>query len=103
MSGHPKEHGFAAEFETTERGFKIYGEFVDRYESTVRVQESSLVGQTCCWVFAHNDPKIIEHPSPHLTAEQARKLVEYLQLFIQDAEDPENWRNDPEYRKAWGD
>jgi len=89
-------------FETTDRGFKIYGKFIDRYDSEVTVQESSIVGRPCAWVFATNDPKVHENPHPHLAVEDAKKLISALQNFVDDAESENNWRNDPEYKKSWG-
>lgn len=88
-----------SKFKTTERGFKIYGEFIDRYKSEVRVQESSLTGAPCAWVFANN--ATIDEPSPHLTVDQAKELILALAAFVTDASDDDNWRNAPEYKSAW--
>lgn len=85
---------------TTHRGFKVYHTLTDTYGSEVRVQESSIVGRPCCWVFASSEH--INEPSPHLNVAQARELIQALEAFIADAEDPANWRNDPEYMADFG-
>jgi hypothetical protein len=90
------------EFEKTERGWKLYAKFVDKYGSEIRVQESSIVGRPCVWIFADNDPKVFEKPKPHLTVENAKQLIEALQSFVEDAESDDNWRNDSDYIEAWG-
>lgn len=88
------------EFKKTSRGFKICGELEDRYGGSVRVQESSIAGRPCAWIFTDNEE--MDNPVPHLTIANAKELVKFLQNFIEDAEDPKNWHNDPEYMEAWG-
>lgn len=122
-----------SEFEKTGRGFDIYGELEDRYGAKVRVQESSIAGEPCCWVFCnsreddtyHKDrvmaaieraktagvviPHVelvesgLDNSSPHLTVPMAKQLIEMLQAFVGSCEDPEHWKNDPEYKAAWRD
>ena len=92
----------ADKFERDHRGFKIYGMVTDSYESEIQVKESSGVGRPKVWVFAYNDPERMKNPSPHLTVEQAKELIKVLEEFIRDAEDPSNWRNDPEYIENFG-
>jgi len=87
----------ADNFERTERGFIIYDRFTDRYGTEVVVQESSIAGEWCAWVFANN--MHMEEPSPHLTVENAERLIAALQKFIDHSS---AWRNDPEYVKVWG-
>lgn len=69
---------------TTSRGFKIYGKFTDTKDSKIRVQESSTAEEPCIWIFAENNPDIFKDPSPHLNAQQAKKLIHILQKFIKE-------------------
>lgn len=87
-------------YEKTDRGFTIYGEMRDAWGSRIRVQESSIVGRPHAYVLADNSE--MPHPSPHLTVDQAKELIALLQRFIEDAESPENWRNQESYRDVWG-
>lgn len=89
------------DFKVTDRGFKIYGELTDSYDTVIRVQESSAVGDPRAWIFCNN-PEFETEPSPHLSPEQAIDLIRLLQKFVADARDEGNWRNDPSYRKAMG-
>ena len=92
-----------AEFETTERGFTIYGSVTDTKGSKVQVQESSAVGQPKVWIFAESPDPSYKDPSPHLSAENVKELIGILKAFLEDAESPDNWRNDREYRDAYGE
>ena len=100
----PKPKPPPREFETTGRGFKIYGRVLDTKKSTVtlRVQESSAVGGTCVWIFTEHSNPLYKEPEPHLDVEGARELIRILQLYVEDAQTDENWRNAPEYREVWG-
>ncbi len=69
----------------TGRGFEFYANFRDRYGSRVRVQQSSLATEPCVWIFADDNDQIPE-PSPHLTADMARTVIEALEDFIKWAE-----------------
>lgn len=63
----------------TARGFGIYTEFKDSFNSTVRVQESSNV-KAACWIFTNSN----QHDglcSPHLTPNQARRVARALLRF----------------------
>jgi hypothetical protein len=94
------------EFKTTGRGFKIFGELTDEYGSDLTLVESSAVGAPNVRLYAYEKEKrTIEVPfSSCITfdVDGAKKLIEALQDFVDDAESPENWRNDPEYKKVWG-
>jgi hypothetical protein len=97
------------EFKTTARGFKIYGELKDGRGCGIKVQESSAVGSPQVYVWCHNDagayhttPKDGDVPM-HINVEQAKQLIDILEDFVDDAESEDNWRNDPEYIKVWGD
>ena len=72
----------------TDRGWVIYDEFEDRYESAIRVHESSIAFEPCVWIFA-NDADGARR-SPHLTPEQAKRLIAALQQFVDDSEHEEN-------------
>lgn len=85
--------------EHNERGFKVYDRFDDRYGRAVRVQESSIVGRPHVWIFCGDGDK--DQP-PHLNVELASRLIVALQSFIDDAESPNNWRNDPNYVQEFG-
>lgn len=89
----------------TERGFSEYGGTTDTNGCEVRVQESSIVGEACAWIHTEDVRNVYRgsEPHPHLNAKQARELAAALLRFADDAEDPDNWRNDPEYRAVWGD
>lgn len=63
--------------EYTQRGFRIYTHFRDRYGNEVRVQQSSLATESCVWIFSDEDP--------HLTVEQAQVVRDALDEFIADA------------------
>lgn len=71
---------------TTSRGFGVYAEFRDRYNSEVRVQESSLGTERCVWIFCRNPGFTESPPAPHLTVEQARTVRDALDAFIREAE-----------------
>jgi hypothetical protein len=92
----------AKEIEKTDRGFSVYGKVTDSKGSEVAVQESSAVGRPCVWIFARHPSPDYENPSPHLTVENAKDLIQILQEFIDDADSPENWRNSDDYRETWG-
>lgn len=93
------------EFKITSRGFKIFGECIDEYGSTLTLIESSRAGAPNIRLYAHEKEKrSIEAPfSSCITfnVQSAKKLIETLQDFINDAEDPNNWRNNSEYKKVW--
>jgi hypothetical protein len=74
------------DFEKTNRGFMIFGRLKDINGSDVRVQESSLADDYCCFVFTSN--KHMENFGPHINVAQAKKLVEALNDFIESKE----WR-----------
>ena len=87
-------------YKKTERGFSVYGELEDTYGSSIKVVESSVAGDPCCWVFCdafdHKSPG--RKPStPHLSVPEAKKLVQCLQNFINDSEDPKHWKNSESY------
>lgn len=70
----------------TQRGFKVYSEFVDSYKSNVVVQESSSVLERC-WIFVTNDGKtpgsnLVTDGAIHLTKGQAKFLIKALTKFI---------------------
>ena len=75
---------------TTSRGFKIFDEFKDSYGNTIKVQESSGASDDYCWIFVKNDlgkdykqhMGEISTPSPHLTKDQAKRLIAALNLFV---------------------
>jgi hypothetical protein len=73
-----------ADYERTSSGLILYAQFEDRYNNKITVQESSLAEEPCVWVFARGDQ--VEDPSPHLTVDQARKLIGGLQKFIEHTE-----------------
>jgi hypothetical protein len=60
--------------EYTNRGFGIYGRFIDEYKQNIRVQESSVYGSM--WIFCDGGP--LKNPTPNLTPLQARKLASIL-------------------------
>lgn len=75
----------------TQRGFQDYCELVDRYGSTVTVRQSSLASEPCVWIFSKKDGQDgVFHLgkwqaySPHLTVEQAKRVRDALQRFIDD-------------------
>lgn len=72
----------------TNRGFKIYSEFTDTYQSKVRVQESSSVLKRC-WIFVENDGKhprsnLVTDGAIHLNTRQAKWIINALEKFIKD-------------------
>ena len=82
-------------FEVTSRGFKVYGSFIDRYKSKIRVQESSIVGP-CVWIFVENDG--MYSSSLHLTVENVKSIIEALQQFINDVGSENNGQHNPDYK-----
>ncbi len=87
-------------FEVTDRGFKIYGQLEDEHGALIVVNESSEVGRPRIWLSACGGE--LKNPKPYLNVEQAKNLIQILEDFVQDAEDKDNWRNDPEYKENWG-
>lgn len=89
------------------RGFIVYDELTDTYGSRVRVQQSSSAAGPRCWIFADHNPH--EHltpgdrqrlagfdldelaaklsPSPHLDIEQAKRVRDALDAFINEHEE----------------
>ena len=68
--------------DTTDRGFGVYAKFKDEHGNIVRVQESSSV-YGGIWIFCNPDPDdkhAMEHPSPHLTLENAKTFKYCLQI-----------------------
>lgn len=98
-----KKRKAAKKFETTERGFKIYGRIEDTRACILRVQESSAVGDTKIYIYCTDPEGYRENPHPHLNKKQACELIEVLKDYVQDCEEPENWRNDPEYLAEYAD
>lgn len=73
-------------YETTCRGFCIYGSLTDEKKSEVRVQESSAAGERCAWIFTEHPDESYQKPCPHLSVQHAGELIELLQRFIVDVE-----------------
>lgn len=74
------------ELKKTNRGFTIYGEVPDSRGCIVRVQQSSAWGMEHAWIFT-DDPNGVYtdgKPSPHLTKDQAKLVIEALQRFVDD-------------------
>jgi len=78
----------------TERGFAVYCEFQDAAGQSVRVQESSEIGDPRCWVFTtfadgssiqRHDPSPDGYTvaEPYLSRKQARKLARALLAFAE--------------------
>ena len=76
----------------TQRGFAVFAEFQDSAGQSVRVQESSEIGEPRCWIFTHfsDGSSIQKHPpspegytvaEPYLSREQARELARALLVF----------------------
>lgn len=74
----------------SDRGFVIYDQFEDRYDSNIILQESSIAFEPCIWIFAKNSSFKDSEPSPHLTPLMAARVIKALQQFIEDSalEDP---------------
>lgn len=78
----------------TPRGFKIYSEFKDSHQNTIRVQESSSACIRACWIFVKNrqgeevDLNRVTGESTsataHLTQAQAKRLAKALLKFVED-------------------
>ena len=73
----------------TGRGFEIYDRFIDTYGSEVKVQESSAAGERCVWIFCNSTRTASGEFTPHLNKDQAQKVVEALNKFINDNSDEE--------------
>jgi hypothetical protein len=90
----------------TERGFAVYDEFTDIYGSEIRVQKSSLASEDCVWIFCY--PPDDKDLNPHLTVEQAERVIAALQRFVQDHKEedfdntPDRYNDDGSYGvKGW--
>lgn len=98
---HPR---FPSPQSTPRTVFALYGEVVDDRNTKIRVQESSAVGRPHVYLFSEYDP--VSYPAgkgaPHLSVEQAEKLIHALQRFVDHAKSLENWRNDEDYIEKWG-
>lgn len=80
------------------RGLYDYAQITDTYGSEICVRTSSAACEPCVWVFTSRDGKeYVEHPpsqggisvfSPHLNVEQATRLRDALDRFIQEATRP---------------
>lgn len=93
----------------TERGFNGYT-FMDRYDQECSIQNSSIATEDCIWLGLNDaDPIImaskvmengtgwVKYPIPddvllhtrmHLTKEQVKELIPYLQYFVENGELP---------------
>jgi hypothetical protein len=80
-------------FEQTQRGFNIYGQMTDGYQSTIRVQESSNI-EKGVWIFCDQktDRPRTNHlgledyqTAPHLmSAKEIDELINLLKLAKKD-------------------
>ncbi|WP_066922981.1 hypothetical protein [Methylobacterium sp. CCH5-D2] len=66
------------ELATTSRGFAV-GRFLDRYQRSCSIQESSLAEEACIWLGCDEG----EGSRAHLTQEMAAALVPLLQHFVE--------------------
>lgn len=90
-----------------ERGFKKYGEaFSDLEGNEIRLQESSAVGQECCWIFVADPlvPDSVRYKKPwsentykdpdiYLSAQMVATLCQRLNMFVESSQDESGWRN----------
>lgn len=72
----------------TDRGFRVYTDFVDTYMSDVRVQMSSAVVKRC-WIFVKNEGQhprsnLVTDGAIHLDTKQAKRVIKALEQFIKD-------------------
>lgn len=67
-----------------ERGFMVYTQFRDSYQSEIRVQESSSAEGPHVWIFCN--PSVPSRPgesmAPHLTRAQAKRVRDALDRFL---------------------
>lgn len=82
------------ELQKTARGFVIYDEFFDCYGTKITVQESSNI-YGGIWIYSKNDKG--EDFTPHLSVDDARRLVKALRVGISDQLDLVTSQ-----RKEWG-
>jgi hypothetical protein len=68
----------------TTRGFRVYGQFWCRYQTSIRVQESSAAFESCVWLFLRG--RNGGEADAHLGLEGAKLLLDALQEFIEDVE-----------------
>lgn len=76
------------------RGLYDFALITDTYGSEIRVRTSSIAAEPCIWIFSMRDGKeYTEHHlhgiqaiSPHLNVEQAKRLRDALQKFIDGVE-----------------
>ena len=110
----------------TDRGFSCYDKFKDSNDSTICISESSIAGDPHCRIYTTmsdlefsgsfhdrigkaakgfaSDLEInfvVKTTSPHLTVDQAKRLIAALQEFINHSEDPHHWKNHSEYINQW--
>jgi len=124
------------DYETTARGFIVYGRFMRTDGKTeIRLQEWSASGRPrvllCTKPGLGDSVEIpdfdattapeeikalqtfIDEPDkggtlyfgdclPDLDREEAAKLIDLFQRFLDHAGSPDNWRNDPSYIEQWG-
>lgn len=88
----------------TKRGFDLYGELVDVNGNELDLVESSVVGRPNIRLYAHQKRHKDWPFASCMTfdVEGAKKLIEALQDFVDDAESPDNWRNDEDYIRNFG-
>lgn len=70
------------EFEYTHLGFKVYGRLNDTKGSEIRLQQSSAPGENV-YIFTENEQD--RAAVPHLNVTDAKRLIVFLQKFIDDA------------------
>ncbi|MET9517435.1 hypothetical protein [Streptomyces sp. NPDC002994] len=76
---------------TNDRGFLLYGgePIQTDYGHTIRVTESSSADGPHVWLFVDESEVVPGPPNPHLNLEQAIRLREALDQFIEGV--PDRW------------
>lgn len=75
------------------RGLYAYGQIIDSDGNKIRVQQSSAVGDSYCWIMvedrqgrdAYMHLGQMTAPSPHLNVRDAKMLRDALDRFIKEA------------------
>jgi len=91
-------------FKKTGRGFNIYGELTDEYGDDLCLVESSKVGRPNIRLYAYQNKHKDAPFASCITfdVDGAKKLIEILQGFVDNAESEDNWRNSEDYIKNFG-
>ena len=71
--------------EYTDRGFRHFLTMADSHDQSIRVTQSSEIGEPQCWIFVGNNT--MNNDDAYLSVDQAEQLASALMQFVQEAKE----------------